>query len=454
VSKTGFPAAARRELADTQMRRNVGKATSTIRARRAARVAEVPDWQGLRDAGAGIKSRAMATLPEQLEKLEASVTRAGGHVHWACDAAAREVIKVKSLATDEIGLNDALAAQGIEAIETDLAELINQLGHDTSSHILVPAIHRNRAEIKLLFERTIARGQDLGWDITAIAEAARRHLREKFLSVPVATSGANFAIAETGTIGVVESEGNGRMCLTLPRVLITVMGIEKVLPEWRDLEVFLQLLPRSATGERMNPYTSLWTGVHAGDGPEEFHLVLLDNGRSDVLADEVGRQALHCIRCSACLNSCPVYSRVGGHAYESVYPGPIGAILTPQLRGLENAPTLPYASSLCGACYEVCPVKIDIPSVLLHLRARVVREYKSRRSPEALAMEAVGRVFASQGLYERAQKLARLGRGPIVAAALPGWSAMRGLPEVPEQTFREWWRARPPETVRRDRPAA
>jgi L-lactate dehydrogenase complex protein LldF len=466
VSKTGFPAAARRELADTQMRRNVGKATSTIRARRAARVAEVPDWEALRDAGAAIKARAMATLPEQLERLETAVTRAGGHVHWARDAAecnaivggivvghgAREVIKVKSLATDEIGLNDALAEQGIDAIETDLAELINQLAHDTASHILVPAIHRNRAEIKLLFERTIARGQDLGWDITAIAEAARRHLREKFLSVPVATSGANFAVAETGTIGVVESEGNGRMCLTLPRVLITVMGIEKVLPDWRDLEVFVQLLPRSATRERMNPYTSLWTGVHAGDGPQEFHLVLLDNGRSDVLADEVGRQALHCIRCSACLNSCPVYSRVGGHAYESVYPGPIGAILTPQLRGLESPPTLPWASSLCGACYEVCPVKIDIPSVLLHLRGRVVREYKSRRSPEALAMEAVGRVFGSQGLYERAQKLARLGRGPIVTAALPGWSAMRGLPEVPEQTFREWWRARPPRSAGGDGP--
>ena len=209
MSKTGFPAAARRELADTQMRRNVGKATSTIRARRAARVAEVPDWEALRDAGAAIKARAMASLPEQLERLEASVTRAGGQVHWARDAAecnaivgeiarghgARQVIKVKSLATDEIGLNDALAAQGVEAIETDLAELINQLGHDTSSHILVPAIHRNRAEIKLLFEDTIARGQDLGWEITAIAEAARRHLREKFLSVPVATSGANFAVA-------------------------------------------------------------------------------------------------------------------------------------------------------------------------------------------------------------------------------------------------------------------
>ena len=450
MTSTGFPAAAHKALTDTQMRRNVGNATTTIRERRAARVAEVPDWEALRDAGSGIKARAMATMPEQLEALEASVTRAGGQVHWARDAAecnaivseivrghgAREVIKVKSLATDEIGLNDALAADGVEAIETDLAELINQLGHDTSSHILVPAIHRNRAEIKLLFEHTIARGEDLGWDITAIAEAARRHLREKFLSVPVAISGANFGVADTGTICVVESEGNGRMCLTLPRVLITVMGIEKVLPEWRDLEVCLQLLPRSATGERMNPYTSLWTGVRADDGPQEFHLVLLDNGRTDVLSDEVGRQALHCIRCSACLNSCPVYSRVGGHAYESVYPGPIGAILTPQLRGLENAPTLPWASSLCGACYEVCPVKIDIPSVLLHLRGRVVREYKSRRSPEALAMETVGRVFGSQRRYEQAQKLARLGRGPIVTAAPPrlvgdAWPARDSQADVP-----------------------
>ena len=277
MSATGFPAAAREALADAQLRRNLGKATSTIRA---AMVEEVPDWEALRDAGAAIKARAMATLPAQLERLEASVMRAGRQVHWARDGAeanaivggiarghaAREVIKVKSLATDEIGLNDALAAQGVEAIETDLAELINQLAHDTSSHILVPAIHRNRAEIKQLFEQTIARGQDLGWGASAIAEAARRHLREKFLSVPVAISGANFGVAETGTICVVESEGNGRMCITLPRVLITVMGIEKVLPEWRDLGVFLQLLPRSSTGERMNPYTSLWTGCVPATG--------------------------------------------------------------------------------------------------------------------------------------------------------------------------------------------
>jgi L-lactate dehydrogenase complex protein LldF len=459
-----FPAAAREALADSQLRRNLGRATSTIRAKREKAVAELDDWEALRDAGSAIKAHAMATLPEQLERLEASVTRAGGQVHWARDAAeanaivggiarghgAREVIKVKSLATDEIGLNDALAELGIEAIETDLAELINQLAHDTSSHILVPAIHKNRAEIRALFEHTIAKGQHLGWEASAIAEAARRHLREKFLTVGVATSGANFGIAETGTICVVESEGNGRMCTTLPEVLVTVMGIEKVLPQWRDLEVFLQLLPRSSTAERMNPYTSLWTGVRAGDGPREFHLVLLDNGRTDVLADEVGRQALHCIRCSACLNSCPVYTRTGGHAYESVYPGPIGAILTPQLRGLENAPTLPWASSLCGACYEVCPVKIDIPSVLIHLRARVVKEQKSRLSSDALTMEAISRVFHSQRRYEQAQKLTRLGRGPIAKAALPGWSAMRELPEIPAQNFREWWRSRTPGPVRDD----
>jgi L-lactate dehydrogenase complex protein LldF len=451
----GFPEAARETLANAQLRRNLGKATSTIRAKRLRAVGELPDWEALREAGAAIKARAMATLPEQLERLEASVTRAGGVVHWARDGAeanaivadvaqahgSREVVKVKSIATDEIGLNDALAARGISAIETDLAELILQLSHDKTSHILVPAIHRNRMEIKALFERTIT-DEELGYEASAIAEAARKHLRAKFLSVPVAVSGANFGVAETGTVVVVESEGNGRMCTTLPRVLVTVMGIEKVLPEWRDLEVFLQLLPRSSTAERMNPYTSLWTGVRAGDGPQEFHLVLLDNGRTDVLADEVGRQALHCIRCSACLNVCPVYSRVGGQAYESVYPGPIGAVLSPQLFGLDEHPTLPWASSLCGACYDACPVKIEIPSLLVHLRGRVIREQKSRLSGEALVMKAVAGAFGTQARYERAQKLARLGRGPIAKAALPGWTAMRDLPDPPKETFREWWRSR------------
>ncbi|MGH2945600.1 MAG: lactate utilization protein B [Solirubrobacteraceae bacterium] len=449
----GFPAAARETLRDAQLRRNVGKATTTIRAKRAQTVAEVPDWEALRDAGAAIKARTMATLPEQLERLEAAVTRAGGTVHWARDGAeanaivgavarahgSDEVIKVKSLATDEIGLNEALAARGVRAIETDLAELVVQLAGDRQSHILAPAIHFNRAEIRALFERTIS-SEPLSNDAGVLAEAARRHLRSKFLSVPVAVSGANFGVAETGTIAVFESEGNGRMCTTLPKVLVTVMGIEKVVPEWRDLEVFLQLLPRSSTAERMNPYTSLWTGVRRDDGPQEFHLVLLDGGRTDVLADEVGRQALHCIRCAACVNVCPVYSRVGGQAYESVYSGPIGAVLSPQLFGLDKHPTLPWASSLCGACYDACPVKIEIPGLLVHLRGRVVREEKSALGAEALAMKAAGAVFSSRTRYERAQKLARLGRGPLAKAMVPGWSAMRDLPVPPKETFREWWR--------------
>jgi L-lactate utilization protein LutB len=250
-------------------------------------------------------------------------------------------------------------------------------------------------------------------------------------------SGANFAVAETGTVCVFESEGNGRMCTTLPEVLVTVMGIEKLVPSWRDMEVFLQLLPRSSTGERMNPYTSFWTGVRPGDGPREFHLVLLDNGRTDVLADEVGRQTLRCIRCSACLNVCPVYSRVGGHAYESVYPGPIGAILTPQLHGLESGRSLPWASSLCGACRDVCPVDIDIPSVLVHLRGRVTDSSPAWR-PEKAAMKAVYRVFSSRRAFEAAQRAARVGvRFPWL---LPPWTSTRDFPPAPSESFRDWWR--------------
>jgi L-lactate dehydrogenase complex protein LldF len=450
---SGFPAAARRTLRDAQLRRNLGHATRTIRARRAGAVAELADWEELREAGRAIKDRVMHGLDGYLEQLEGAVQAAGGKVHWARDAAeansivcsiahdagVSEVVKVKSIATDEIGLNQALAEAGVEAVETDLAELIIQLGGDSQSHILVPAIHRNRAEIRELFRRQL--GHDhLSDDPVELAEAARRHLRRKFLEARMGISGANFAVAETGSVCVVESEGNGRMCTTLPEVLVTVMGIEKLLPGWRDLEVFLQLLPRSSTGERMNPYTSFWTGTSEGDGPREFHLVLLDNGRTKVLADEVGRQALRCIRCSACLNVCPVYSRTGGHAYESVYPGPIGAILTPQLAGLEQGRSLPWASSLCGACYEVCPVKIDIPRVLVHLRGRVVDgERGGLPGAERAAMAAAFRTFADRRRYERAQRLARFGRRPA-SLLLPGWSAMRDLPEVPKESFRDWWR--------------
>jgi L-lactate dehydrogenase complex protein LldF len=453
-----FPQAAREALGDAQLRANMRNATTTIRAKRIAATAELPEWEALRVAGERIKEQALRHLDCHLEQLEAAVTAAGGQVHWARDGAeacrivtelvqaegAREAIKVKSLATDEIELNEALAEAGIDAIETDLAELIVQLAGDRQSHILVPAIHRNRTEIRDLFRRTIGPA-DLSDEPAALAEAARVHLRERFLRASVGISGANFAVAETGAVCVVESEGNGRMCTTLPRTLITVMGIEKLLPRWQDLEVLLQLLPRSSTGERMNPYTSLWTGVTPGDGPQAFHLVLLDAGRTDVLADPVGRQALRCIRCSACLNVCPVYERTGGHAYGSIYPGPIGAILAPQLAGLRAHADLPGASSLCGACAEVCPVRIEIPRLLVHLRGRVVRE---RGAPlgERAAMRALVLTFTSRRRYEGAQRVARLGRGPLRHARWPQpiavWRQARELPSVPAQSFRDWWAGR------------
>ncbi len=457
------------------MRANLRTATRTIRDKRRRVTAELGDWEQLRDAGAAIKADVMARLPELLTELEANVTARGGVVHWARDAAeanavvteivraagAREVVKVKSMATQEIGLNDALAAAGIEAVETDLAERIVQLAGDMPSHILVPAIHRNRTEIQEIFTHRMGDAPaGLSDEPRELAMAARAHLRARFLRAEVAISGANLAIAETGTVAVVESEGNGRMCLTLPRVLVTVMGIEKVLPTFADLEVFLQLLPRSSTGERMNPYTSMWTGVSPGDGPGEFHLVLLDNGRTRALADEVGRQALHCIRCSACLNVCPVYEHAGGHAYGSVYPGPIGAILTPQLLGLgdEGGPfgahdptgSLPFASTLCGACYEACPVKIDIPSALVHLRERSL--HPDRPHPPTatdLAMGAAARVLASGRLLRLAGWAAALvgratGGRPIRWLPWPGslWTRVRDVPGLPRRSLSAWWRDR------------
>ncbi|GAA3996653.1 LutB/LldF family L-lactate oxidation iron-sulfur protein [Allokutzneria multivorans] len=459
-----FPVAAKKALTDTQLRRNLRKATTTIRGKRALAVGELPDWEDLRRAGEAIKNEVLSNLDSYLERLEQSVTARGGIVHWARDAAeaneivlrlakaagADEVVKIKSMATAEIGLNEALEAGGVTAIETDLAELIVQLGKDRPSHILVPAIHRNRSEIKEIFRREMPGApDDLTDEPRELAEAARAHLRRKFLTAKVAVSGANFAVADTGSVVVVESEGNGRMCLTLPQTLITVMGIEKLVPSWRDLEVFLQLLPRSSTAERMNPYTSVWTGVTPGDGPQEFHLVLLDNGRTATLADEVGRAALRCIRCSACLNVCPVYERTGGGAYGSVYPGPIGAILTPQLmENLQDKQTasLPFASSLCGACFDACPVRIDIPKILVHLRGKVVSA-KRKRGPEAVAMSALAWVMRDPKRFAAAQRAGSLGRfvakgGRIGRLPWPGskWTDSRDLPVPPAESFRAWWR--------------
>ncbi|HEX5643801.1 MAG TPA: lactate utilization protein B [Thermoleophilia bacterium] len=454
-----FPAAARAALADAQLRANLRGATHTIRARRAAAVAELPDFEGLREQARRVKDDALDHLDELLARFEAAATAAGAQVHHAADAGAAnafvaaiardhgvtELVKTKSLATDEIGLDAALAATGVEAVETDLAELIVQLAGDTASHILVPAVHYSRGQVRDLFLRTIARGRELSDDPRELAEVSRVYLRERFLRAGMGVTGANAGVAETGTVCVVENEGNGRMCTTLPSVLVTVMGIEKVVATLDDLALLLRLLPRSATGERMSSYVSLLTGITPGDGPREYHIVLLDNGRRDALADPVGRQALRCIRCSACLNVCPVYTRVGGHAYGSIYPGPIGAILTPQLWGMERHAELPFASSLCGACAEVCPVGIDIPEVLLHLRARAVREQAP--AAEKVVYGAAAWAFGAPRRFAAAQKAVRAAERPLarrglvrrLPGPLAGWTEGRDLRPVARETFREWW---------------
>jgi L-lactate dehydrogenase complex protein LldF len=463
-----FAEAALPVLRNPQLRKNVAHAIDVIQTKRARLVAEKADWQELREAAARIKDEALENLATYLEQFEERCTAAGGQVHWAADAAearriileilreemAEEVIKIKTMTSAEIGLNPFLEKAGVRVHETDLAEIILQLGEDEPSHIVVPALHVNRSQVREIFARKMGL-PNLSDDPKALTAAARNYLRQKFLTVPTAISGANFLIAETGGVAIVESEGNGRMCLTLPRTMISVAGIEKVLPRFQDLEVMLQILARSATGERMSPYTSLWTGVTPDDGPQKFHVVLLDNGRSRILGGKTERQTLRCIRCSACMNACPVYRQTGGHAYGSVYPGPIGAILTPQLMEMKHAQSLPYASSLCGACYEVCPVKINIPEILIDLRAQVTdQERRTARKffdPMYVGMRFAHVIFLRAGLFHFAQWMGRIGLGMFTRKdgwihSLPSvgakWTETRDLRGLPKQTFHAWWTER------------
>ena len=467
-----FPQAALPILRNPQVRKNIAHATDVIQAKRDKLIVEKADWQQLRSAASDIRAHTLENLALYLEQFESRCTAAGGQVHWAADAAearqiildllrhenATEVIKIKTMTSAEIELNPALEAAGIAVFETDLAELILQLGDDQPSHIVAPALHVNRGQVREIFARRMGLA-NLSDDPEALTAAARTWLRRKFLTVPAAIGGANFLIAETGSVVVVESEGNGRMCLTLPRTMITVAGIEKVLPRFQDLEVMLQVLARSATGERMNPYTSLWTGVTPGDGPQCFHVVLLDNQRSYILARPTERQTLKCIRCAACMNTCPVYRQTGGHAYGSVYPGPIGAILTPQLMRMRHAQSLPYASSLCGACYEVCPVKINIPEVLIDLRAQIVDQQREQAyrlfDPMYLGMKIANLLLARAWRFRVAQRFARISLRWFTARdgwihSLPGlgakWTQTRDLRGLPAQTFRDWWAARAPQS--------
>ena len=450
LSSETFRENAKAALADVHLRGALKIATSLFGERRKAAAASLPNWEDLRNQARAIKDEVLLHLDRYLEGFVRNAESRGAKVHWARDAAeansiicglaterhARIVVKSKSMTTEETRLNDALEAAGMQVVETDLGEYIIQLAHEPPSHIIAPAIHKTRRQVSELF--TAELGTPPTDDIAQLTSTARVTLRDRFAAADVGISGVNFAISETGTIVMVENEGNIRLTTSLPRVHIAVMGIEKVIPRFIDLDVFLKLLPRSGTGQRLTTYQSFITGTKRSatdEGPEELHIVLLDNGRSRMLAHPVTRQSLACIRCGACLNACPVYQQVGGHAYGSVYPGPIGAVITPQLMGIEKAAQLPYASSLCGACREVCPVKIDIPRLLLHLRGEISPRKGSLA--EKLAFKMWARVMTSPALYQMSSVAGRILQRVVPISR--AWTNGRDLRPIESKSFHDLW---------------
>jgi L-lactate dehydrogenase complex protein LldF len=450
LSSETFKENAKAALADVQLRGALKNATSLFGEKRKQAVAGLPNWEELRTQARAIKDEVLLDLDRYLNEFVRNAESRGAKVHWARDAAeansiicgltkernARVVVKSKSMTTEETHLNDALEAAGMQVVETDLGEYIIQLAHEPPSHIIAPAIHKTRRQVGELF--TAELGMPPTDDVDKMTSTARATLRDRFAAADVGISGVNFAIAETGTIVIVENEGNIRLTTSLPRMHIAMMGIEKVIPRFADLDVFLKLLPRSGTGQRLTTYQSFITGVKrapSDEGPEELHIVLLDNGRSRMLAHPVTRQSLACIRCGACLNACPVYQQVGGHAYGSVYPGPIGAVITPQLMGIQKAAQLPYASSLCGACRDVCPVKIDIPQLLLHLRGEISQ--RKGTVTERLVFKVWARVMSSPSLY----KLSSIA-GRILQRVMPisrAWTNGRDLRRIESKSFHDLW---------------
>jgi L-lactate dehydrogenase complex protein LldF len=445
-------------LDDPKLQLAIYTATGRLaQGRRTAVAADVlPDYQELRQHAHDIKKHTLDHLDSYLVELERNVVARGGQVIWANDATeacdfvrnlvrertAKLVVKSKSMTTEEIHLNQRLESDGVEVVETDLGEYIIQLAHEKPYHIIAPALHKTREQV--------AAALDSPPDSTAeeLTAKARATLRKKFLEADIGITGANFLVADSGAIALVENEGNARLSSSAPRIHIAVAGIEKVIPRAQDLAVFLKLLARSATGQPLSVYTSLLGGPRREgepDGPDEFYLLLLDNGRTRVLADREKRQSLYCIRCGACLNHCPVYRKIGGYSYPWVYSGPIGKILTPQFMGIEQDPWLPFASSLCGACGEVCPVKIDLPKILLDLRAEVV--HRSKDKTERRAWRMFSWVMQRPRAYARMGKLARMGARSIPGAAkyvgpLKAWLSQRDLPAMPERSFREMWTER------------
>jgi L-lactate dehydrogenase complex protein LldF len=449
-----FAENAKTALQDAQLRGALRHATTLFGKRRSEAAASLSNWEELRSEARAIKDDVLLHLDSYLERFVENAENRGAIIHWARDAGeanaiitqltvergARNVVKSKSMTTEEIHLNEALERAGMQVVETDLGEYIIQLAHETPSHIIAPAIHKTKRQVAELF--TTELGMPPTDDVGQLTSTARVTLRERFATADVGISGVNFGIVETGTIVIVENEGNIRLTTSLPRTHIAVMGIEKLLPRFSDLDVFLKLLPRSGTGQALSTYQSFITGTkrNQGDeGPEELHIIVLDNGRSRMLAHPVTRQSLACIRCGACLNACPVYQQIGGHAYGSVYPGPIGAVITPQLIGMQKAAQLPYASSLCGACREVCPVKIDIPRLLLYLRGEISEKQTSGRARERLAFKLWAAIMTRPRLYERTAIAARLFQRWF-KPPLKAWTNGRDLRPIEAESFREHWR--------------
>ena len=422
---------------------------------------DFPEGERLRDRARAIKEATLQRLDEHLEKLVANVERLGGHVHFATTAeeardvvldiarrtGARMAVKSKSMATEEIHLNEALEAIGVTPVETDLGEYIIQLAHERPSHIIAPAIHKTKGQVAELFSRELKR-PGLPADPEVLTKIAREELREKFLTADLGITGANFAVAETGTVVLVTNEGNGRMATSLPRVHVAVMGVEKVIPSMTDLAVFLAILAKSATGQKLSVYTTLVQGPRRPaelEGPEEFHLVLLDNGRIAQIAGAL-RESLYCLRCGACLNVCPVYRQIGGHAYGYTYPGPIGILLTAMLNGPGSVKELAHASSLCGACADACPVRIDIPRMLIELRRQVDEEHIAPWT-ERVLFKTFARLLVRPALYRLGARIGRILQRPLIREgrirALPfffgRWTKTRDLPPVAARTFQERW---------------
>ncbi len=454
-----FYAAAGKAAADKELNRKLDNASARHLEHLAAAKREFAAYESERDLARRIKEESIERLDRLLSELRQRLEARGVKVFFAADAAgardyilkvAREggvkrVVKGKSMTTEEIGLNPALEQAGIEAVETDLGEYIVQLRREPPSHIITPAIHLSSEDIGHLFAEKL--GMDYSSDPPALTAVARARLRDKFLNAEMGITGVNFAVAETGTLVVVENEGNGRFCITAPDIHVAVMGIEKVIPKFEDLSHFLEILARTATGQRFTAYTSFLgapRGANELDGPREMHLVILDNGRTRMLADPVMREALYCLRCGACLNVCPVYRHIGGHAYKSAYPGPIGSIVSPGLFGAAAAGHLPFASTLCGACREICPVKIDIPRILLHLRWKMTEGGEKVAWPQAAArVRTAARWFARAARYPGMVRAAgRLGAVLLKPFAhdgylrrMPGpfgaWTRVRDFPAPP-----------------------